>query len=287
MSRLALVALLAACSTTTDPFQLPPPAGAGNFMPTSLTYDGIPGSLAEVDQQGLTVCGGGNDNAVFLLASESQAATPEVCVRQVGNQCSHLGAPAQLRGSEAVPVSGGCATVFPNVTLAQVYPNGGCIEGVAVQGIGGTRSVTTTPLCLPATGPQCGNSLLEAGEACDDGNTMTGDGCDASCQIEVVPSSCTATADVVTTPLSAGDLVQLFYDVELTVGTNPPSPLRVRLSPDIVAGEGAGSVTFDKFVTVNVPAGAPDPYTFTESSVQQFIGPAGPPVLAGVTCSFW
>jgi cysteine-rich repeat protein len=32
----------------------------------------------------------------------------------------------------------------------------------------------------------CGNGTIEIGETCDDGNTMAGDGCDASCQIEVV-----------------------------------------------------------------------------------------------------
>ena len=30
----------------------------------------------------------------------------------------------------------------------------------------------------------CGNSIIEAGEPCDDGNNETGDGCDAQCQIE-------------------------------------------------------------------------------------------------------
>jgi cysteine-rich repeat protein len=31
---------------------------------------------------------------------------------------------------------------------------------------------------------QCGNGLIEPGEACDDSNTAPGDGCDASCEIE-------------------------------------------------------------------------------------------------------
>lgn len=28
----------------------------------------------------------------------------------------------------------------------------------------------------------CGNSILEAGEQCDDSNTLSGDGCDSNCQ---------------------------------------------------------------------------------------------------------
>ncbi|MFC1655311.1 DUF4215 domain-containing protein [Patescibacteria group bacterium] len=32
----------------------------------------------------------------------------------------------------------------------------------------------------------CGNNIKEAGELCDDGNTVSGDGCDSSCQVEAV-----------------------------------------------------------------------------------------------------
>lgn len=42
---------------------------------------------------------------------------------------------------------------------------------------------------VPAVGaPECGNGIVESGEACDDGNTAPGDGCDSNCQIEVVPN---------------------------------------------------------------------------------------------------
>ena len=30
----------------------------------------------------------------------------------------------------------------------------------------------------------CGNGILEAGESCDDGNTISGDGCDMGCNVE-------------------------------------------------------------------------------------------------------
>jgi len=35
-------------------------------------------------------------------------------------------------------------------------------------------------------GPVCGDFLVESGEQCDDGNTVSGDGCSASCQLESV-----------------------------------------------------------------------------------------------------
>jgi len=33
----------------------------------------------------------------------------------------------------------------------------------------------------------CGNSLIELGEQCDDGNLISDDGCSSTCQIEIVP----------------------------------------------------------------------------------------------------
>ena len=38
----------------------------------------------------------------------------------------------------------------------------------------------------PMSNAVCGNNLVESGEECDDGNTLPGDGCDSSCQIESV-----------------------------------------------------------------------------------------------------
>lgn len=38
--------------------------------------------------------------------------------------------------------------------------------------------------------PVCGNWIVEAGEACDDGNTTNGDCCSSVCQFEPVDSSC-------------------------------------------------------------------------------------------------
>ncbi len=41
-------------------------------------------------------------------------------------------------------------------------------------------------VCLVAAPAACGNSIVEPGEACDDGNTTSGDGCSSTCQDELV-----------------------------------------------------------------------------------------------------
>ena len=42
---------------------------------------------------------------------------------------------------------------------------------------------------IPSLGPVCGNGIIESGEECDDGNTVSGDGCSSSCLKEVTPPS--------------------------------------------------------------------------------------------------
>ena len=44
--------------------------------------------------------------------------------------------------------------------------------------------------------PVCGDGVLDAGEACDDGNTSPGDCCSATCQFESLGTECRAAADV-------------------------------------------------------------------------------------------
>ncbi len=48
----------------------------------------------------------------------------------------------------------------------------------------GTTCAAAQPVCI--VNP-CGNGRVEPGETCDDGNTTAGDGCNATCQVEVIP----------------------------------------------------------------------------------------------------
>ncbi|MFT3766682.1 MAG: DUF4215 domain-containing protein [Minicystis sp.] len=59
-----------------------------------------------------------------------------------------------------------------------------CDDGNTLNGDGCSASCQTEP-----GGPMCGNNKVETGETCDDGNNIGGDGCSATCQTEV-PATC-------------------------------------------------------------------------------------------------
>lgn len=73
-----------------------------------------------------------------------------------------------------------------NTDLAGVTGASSCVSGVC-------DATETTPTCEAVD--SCGNSVVETGEGCDDGNTTPGDGCDSSCLLEngqacTMPASC-------------------------------------------------------------------------------------------------
>ena len=63
------------------------------------------------------------------------------------------------------------------------FPFEQCDKGAANTDNGSYNSCTTS--CT--LGPRCGDGVIQAGEQCDDGNRLNGDGCSASCLNEGVP----------------------------------------------------------------------------------------------------
>jgi len=68
-----------------------------------------------------------------------------------------------------------------------------------------------------ANGPICGNSVIESGEQCDDGNTVSGDGCSATCQLEPTFNKADLNEDG---SVDFQDLIELFQNW----GSNPANP---------------------------------------------------------------
>ncbi len=96
-------------------------------------------------------------------------------------------------GAIALIAAGGCTT--PKIEggsggegSGAKGGNGGGSTGSSNGGEGGSVSFTLPP--KPDAGPDrpgggnCGDGIIERSEQCDDGNTDSGDGCSASCQIE-------------------------------------------------------------------------------------------------------
>jgi cysteine-rich repeat protein len=68
----------------------------------------------------------------------------------------------------------------------EIGTGSGSGSGSGSDGDTGTCRENCGPPAPPAD-PVCGNSAVEAGEQCDDGNTVDGDGCSSTCRIEVKP----------------------------------------------------------------------------------------------------
>jgi MYXO-CTERM domain-containing protein len=86
-----------------------------------------------------------------------------VCLKELGQSCA---------GNNSACASGFCDSTSNNCACDT---NVDCPAG---------QLCSTTPnpnICVP---PGCGNAILEAGEGCEDGNTVDGDGCNAACRRE-------------------------------------------------------------------------------------------------------
>jgi len=66
-----------------------------------------------------------------------------------------------------------------------IDPGEQCDDGNTVSGDGCSSTCTTEGSA------RCGDGILDAGEQCDDGNTVSGDGCSSTCQIEGTGVPCT------------------------------------------------------------------------------------------------
>jgi cysteine-rich repeat protein len=90
--------------------------------------------------------------------------------------------------------------------------NGECLAIVAADGGWGDTNCTfvgyTDGRICEFEAEPCGDGIIQPGEACDDGNRITGDGCSATCQVEP-GATCTGIA-----PTTCGKLVinELDYD---------------------------------------------------------------------------
>jgi len=152
------------------------------------------GSLAPVDDPNTIVLGndgtlgGGNleDSFNFVINPN----TPELRVTLNTEDTGSFDADLYLRfGAAATSSTFDCAidinSPYGGCTIAS--PSAGTWHVLIDRDSGsGDYQVTTT--IFGGDPPVCGNGILETGEDCDDGNTVSGDGCPFDCQALVVPT---------------------------------------------------------------------------------------------------
>src|SRR6478736_7412815 len=92
-----------------------------------------------------------------------------------------VGAPA----SRAIDDSGGNGTGATSGSASGGTTGSGATGsgGTIINPLAGSGGKMDTSMCAPPDGPYCGNNVVDAGEACDDGNQLPGDGCTGICVV--------------------------------------------------------------------------------------------------------
>lgn len=142
-------------------------AGAGGTSAGAGAVTSITGA------SGASVAGGSNVGSAGS-ASESASMTGAAGAGGMSSSAGSGAAGAAGDKNAAAAPDGGAAGSTAMGSAAGTTGNAGSTGTAGASGDGASSD--------PA--PVCGNGKVEAGEACDDGNTMPGDGCDASCKIE-------------------------------------------------------------------------------------------------------
>jgi len=146
--------------------------------------DGYVNTMEECDD-GNMVDGDGCDACKYSCKSDDPARDCSALDPCVGTVCDDM---THTCGS---PIAEGDACAFSSICImgdcsllvcgdGTVQMGEACDDGNTVDGDGCQADCT-----LP-TGAVCGNGMREAGEHCDDSNTKNLDGCDASCKFEQV-----------------------------------------------------------------------------------------------------
>jgi len=257
------------------------PSGDG-----SACEDGSPCTSGETCMAGS--CGGGspvlapcadlNGSWVFTYAvpSLSLSSIENVTVRHRGTTFRVTGANGVSLGS-ITQASGAVVMPFPITAVLcpgfTDFTGSASPEGDALS-LAGTTYASTPMRCvgfaatIAGRRQGCGDGLFEPGEACDDGNTTSGDGCDATC----VPEPCFSCSGIAPT------VCEPAFAATCSTATQPRR--------SIVSLQNVAAATHDAFVhrlrtgSTLAPSALGDPMTASEYEVCLFdVSQPSPQVL--------
>lgn len=155
------------------------------------------------------------DSASTACTSDGNVCTDDVC--NGSGTCLHTNNSSPCSDGDACTENDVCSG---GTCSADPVCGNGTVEGSCGEECDPPNGITCDASCQSLA--VCGNGTLEPGEACDDGNLLAGDCCDAVCQVEVGPcddaDNCT-TGDICTPGGCAGTPLDCtFLDSECTTG---------------------------------------------------------------------
>ncbi|MEZ4335246.1 MAG: DUF4215 domain-containing protein [Sandaracinaceae bacterium] len=159
----------------------------------SCTTDTLSGAAATCDavctNTAITACRAGTSDGCCPAGCDST--TDRDCSATCGNMVLDAGELCENGSATPCPTScdDGNACTIDTLVGSAATCNAECsvapVTACSMTGDGCCPSGCTSSTDADCTAT-CGNSIVEAGETCDDGNTTAGDGCSATCQAEPV-----------------------------------------------------------------------------------------------------
>ena len=245
----------------------------------SATCQVIPGwECPLAGTQCIAVCGDGKVVGDEQCDEQADVACcSATCKLKPGFVCDPTKTP---HSQPAAPYCGDHIVDGPSNPTSPVRGPEQCDDGNKLPFDGCSPTCTNEPLCgtkntnlpSPPTVPfqcfaLCGDGIVLPPEDCDDGNTQTGDGCDASCKVEKNPNT-NLPAFTCTQPPPGASLTLPVVLRDFTPRTHP------QFSVDPVSNRRLPGIPLSALAQIPTPAGSLRPFRYVPTYNTAFASPA-------------
>ena len=176
--------------------------GADDLLPADLGFSAVCPAVAPA---GGASCAASVDTLTALVpcvdcvvdfATDCLDAIGAASVKSYPAECNApppaTSTPSTTATPAGIPTPTRTATTTPGSTATRTPTPITTATRTSTPGVTPTRTATPAPSTTPTpSGAVCGNGVMEAGESCDDGNTVNCDACPGSCH---APTACTTNA---------------------------------------------------------------------------------------------